>query len=199
MDPETQFRIGLVSASVFANEVNGEGGKRTVRSVTVERSYRPSCDILIQSKIPSFELNRQNIVYPRRQLGRSDSVTKLASVPAVTEAPGPDAKRRFVQFFSANLNGAKDIPLFCTIGKRRELTETRMHSNDALRVIKRRAIAAGVSPRICSHTFRATGIIEEMRNGGTLEKAAHASSKTTNVYNRVSDDVTLDEVERIII
>lgn len=29
--------------------------------------------------------------------------------------------------------------------------------------------------------------------------AAHASSKTTNLYNRTSDAVTLDEVERSII
>ena len=40
MAPEKQFRIGLVSASVFANEVNGEGGKRIVRSVNVQRRYR---------------------------------------------------------------------------------------------------------------------------------------------------------------
>jgi hypothetical protein len=42
-----------------------------------------------------------------------------------------------------------------------------------------------------------------MMAGGTLEKAqqmaAHASSKTTNLYNRTSDAVTLDEVERILI
>jgi len=78
-----------------------------------------------------------------------------------------------------------------------------MHRNDALRMIKRRAIAAGVSPHVCCHTFRATGITEYMRNGGTLEKAqqmaAHASSQTTNLYNRVADTVTLDEVERVLI
>ncbi|MEZ6055451.1 MAG: tyrosine-type recombinase/integrase [Planctomycetaceae bacterium] len=104
---------------------------------------------------------------------------------------------------AANLHGLKGIPLFCTIGRRRNLTETRMHRNDALRMIKRRAKQAEVSPRICCHTFRATGITEYMRNGGTLEKAqqmaAHASSKTTNMYNRVNDAVTLDEVERIVI
>lgn len=102
---------------------------------------------------------------------------------------------------AANLHGQKATPLFCTIGRRRELTETRMHRNDALRMIKRRALHAGVSHHICCHTFRATGITEYMRNGGTLEKAqemaAHASSKTTNLYNRVRDEVTLDEVERI--
>lgn len=104
---------------------------------------------------------------------------------------------------AANLHGLQGIPLFCTVGRRRHLTETRMDRNDALRMIKRRARQAGVSPRICCHTFRATGITEYMRNGGTLEKAqqmaAHASSKTTNMYNRVHDSVSLDEVERIVI
>ncbi len=81
-----------------------------------------------------------------------------------------------------------------------------MHRNDALRMIKRRAIAATDSPHICCHTFRATGITEYMRNGGTLERAqimaimaGHASSRTTNMYNRVTDTVTLDEVERVLI
>ncbi|MCB9952170.1 MAG: tyrosine-type recombinase/integrase [Planctomycetaceae bacterium] len=104
---------------------------------------------------------------------------------------------------AAQLRDLNGTPLFRTIGRRRELTETRMHRNDALRMIKRRAKQAGISPRICCHTFRATGITEYMRNGGTLEKAqqmaAHASSKTTNMYNRVNDAVSLDEVERIVI
>lgn len=38
--PEKTFRIGLVSASVFANEVDGEGGKRTIRNVNLQRRYR---------------------------------------------------------------------------------------------------------------------------------------------------------------
>lgn len=104
---------------------------------------------------------------------------------------------------AAMLHNMKGLPLFCSVGRRRELTEDRLHRNDALAMIKRRARKAGVSDRICCHTFRATGITEYMRNGGTLEKAqqmaAHASSKTTNMYNRVDDEVTLDEVERIVI
>ncbi len=78
-----------------------------------------------------------------------------------------------------------------------------MHRNDALRMVKRRAFAAGLSPHICCHSFRATGITEYMRNGGTLEKAqqmaAHASSRTTNLYNRLRDEVSLDEVEHVLI
>jgi hypothetical protein len=41
------------------------------------------------------------------------------------------------------------------------------------------------------------------KNGGTLEKAAmianHASTRTTQLYDRRSDEVSLDEVERILI
>ena len=53
------------------------------------------------------------------------------------------------------------------------------------------------------HTFRATGITAYLRNGGTLEKAAamanHASTRTTQLYDRRHDAVTLDEVERVLI
>ncbi len=38
--PETTFRLGNVSASVFVNEVDTDGGKRKFRSVNVQRSYR---------------------------------------------------------------------------------------------------------------------------------------------------------------
>ncbi len=41
------------------------------------------------------------------------------------------------------------------------------------------------------------------QNGGTLEKAqlmaAHASTRTTQLYDRRSEEVSLDEVERIVI
>ncbi len=104
---------------------------------------------------------------------------------------------------AAGLQAQRDTPLFRTISSRRELTENRMDRNDALRMIKRRAKRLGLPHRICCHTFRATGITEFMRAGGSLESAqkmaSHASSRTTNLYNRVNDEVTLDEVERIAI
>jgi hypothetical protein len=47
------------------------------------------------------------------------------------------------------------------------------------------------------------GIIACLKNGGTLEKAAamanHASTRTTQLYGRRRDEVSLDEVERIVI
>jgi hypothetical protein len=45
--------------------------------------------------------------------------------------------------------------------------------------------------------------VDHIKNGGTLEKAAaithHASSRTTQLYDRRHDEVSLDEVERILI
>ena len=50
---------------------------------------------------------------------------------------------------------------------------------------------------------RATGITASLENGGTLEKAAtianHASTRTTQLYDRRRNEVNLDEVERIAI
>ena len=40
MKPERVFRIGAISASVFVNEVDGEGGKRTVRNVNLQRRFK---------------------------------------------------------------------------------------------------------------------------------------------------------------
>lgn len=40
MKPEKVFRIGAVSASVFVNEVESEGGKRKLRNVNLQRRYR---------------------------------------------------------------------------------------------------------------------------------------------------------------
>ena len=70
-------------------------------------------------------------------------------------------------------------------------------------MIKRRAAAARVlPPSTCCHTFRATGITAYLSTGGTLEHAqqiaGHASPKTTKLYDRTADTVTVDEIERIV-
>lgn len=55
--------------------------------------------------------------------------------------------------------------------------------------------------RTSLHIFRATGITAYMLNGGTLEHAqqiaAHQSPRTTKLYDRTKDEISLDEVERI--
>ena len=74
---------------------------------------------------------------------------------------------------------------------------------DVWRMIRRRARDAGLDAEICCHTFRATGITAYLANGGTLRKrqpmAAHESPRTTKLYDRTGDEITLDEVERIVI
>lgn len=70
-------------------------------------------------------------------------------------------------------------------------------------MIRRRAAAAEIATKIGNHTFRATGITAYLKNGGTLEKAAamanHASTRTTQLYDRRRDELSLDEIERISI
>ena len=103
--------------------------------------------------------------------------------------------------------GIKDqlkSPLFRTAQKRvRELTNTSMTRVDAYKMVRRRAADADINAAIGNHTFRATGITAYLGNGGTLEKAqaiaAHSSPRTTKLYDRTSDSISLDEIERIII
>lgn len=94
-------------------------------------------------------------------------------------------------------------PLFRSFDRRRRLTDRRLSRREALAMIKRRARAAGIPDRIGCHTFRATGITAYLLNDGTLEHAqriaAHESPRTTKLYDRTSDEITLDEIERIII
>ena len=73
----------------------------------------------------------------------------------------------------------------------------------AYAMIGRRAAAAGIATKLGNHSFRATRITAYLKNGGTLEKAAamanHASTRTTQLYDRRRDELSLDEVERIVI
>jgi site-specific recombinase XerC len=113
------------------------------------------------------------------------------------------------EYLSAYLDGAglRDDPkgpLFRTIGRgTRLLTRTVLPQANAYAMIRRRAGAAGIETKLGNHSFRATGITAYLKNGGTLEKAAvmanHASTRTTQLYDRRRDEVSLDEVERIVI
>ena len=92
-------------------------------------------------------------------------------------------------------------PLFRTIGKTRKLTLTPLPQASAHAMVRKRAAAAGIKTKIGNHTFRATGITAYLKNGGTLEQAAHmanhSSTRTTQLYDRRRDEVNLDEVEKI--
>ncbi|MEX3945978.1 tyrosine-type recombinase/integrase [Paraburkholderia sp. BR10937] len=93
-------------------------------------------------------------------------------------------------------------PLFRTITRGTgQLSSTPLPQANAYAMVRRRAAAAGIGTKIGNHTFRATGITAYLKNGGTLENAAamanHASTRTTQLYDRRHDDVSLDEIERI--
>lgn len=97
----------------------------------------------------------------------------------------------------------KKSPLFRTMDGKQSLSPRAMHRTDALRMVKRRAVVAGLSVSTSNHTFRATGITTYLKNGGRVEVAqqiaGHESARTTGLYDRRDDEVSLDEVERIVI
>lgn len=116
---------------------------------------------------------------------------------------------RLEEFLDAYLEAVgrregKKQPLFYSAaGRTGLLTTNRMTRGDVYRMVKRRADAAGIATAIGCHTFRATGITNYLTNGGTLEKAQqlanHESARTTKLYDRREDSLSLDEVERISI
>jgi site-specific recombinase XerD len=94
--------------------------------------------------------------------------------------------------------------LFRTAGGRTgQLTERAMSQADVCRMIRRHAEGIALRTEIGCHSFRATDITEYLRNGGKLEVAQqmanHESARTTGLYDRRNDQVSLDEVERIVI
>jgi site-specific recombinase XerD len=102
----------------------------------------------------------------------------------------------------AGIAGDAEGPLFRTTGRKTGDAHS-MWQQDVYRMIQRRAAAAGIATKIGNHTFRATGITAYLKNKGLLEHAQtianHASPRTTKLYDRRSDEITLDEVEKIAI
>jgi len=119
------------------------------------------------------------------------------------EMPAHHTAIEYMEAYLAAL-GAEEGPLFRSINRRRNgYTERRLDRREALAMVKRRCKAAGLGERFTNHTFRATGITAYLENGGQLEHAqtmaAHSSPSTTRLYDRTDDEVSLDEVERIIL
>ena len=109
----------------------------------------------------------------------------------------------FLDAYLAALGHPMKGPLFRALTKERGFGGNRLSRVDAFRMVKRRAAAAGLGAAPNCHTFRATGITAYLLNGGSIEGAqaiaAHESPRTTKLYDRTSDEITLDEIERIAI
>lgn len=107
---------------------------------------------------------------------------------------------------------APEAPLFPTLSwthqleattepRARSLSHRPMTQAMAWEMLKRRASAAGIDTPLCNHSFRAAGITAYLSNGGTIERAAaiagHASTRTTQLYDRRPDHISLTEIDRI--
>jgi site-specific recombinase XerD len=94
----------------------------------------------------------------------------------------------YLTAYSCELRGHAKGPLFRTIARgTKQLSDTPLPQANAFAMVRQRA----------------TGITTYLKNGGTLQTAAtmanHSSTRTTQLYDRRPDDVTLDEVERVLI
>ena len=101
----------------------------------------------------------------------------------------------------AGIEGERGSPLWRSLTRTRELGERRMNRVDVFRMVKRRVKAAELGAAANCHTFRASGITAYLLNGGTLERAqaiaGHESPRTTQLYDRTADDITVEDIERI--
>jgi site-specific recombinase XerD len=120
------------------------------------------------------------------------------------EMPAHHKLEAFIDGYLAAAGIREDgkTPLFrSAIGKTGVLSDKPMNRIDAYRMVRRRAAEAGFKQKLGCHVFRATGITAYLEAGGTLENAqamaAHESPRTTKLYDRTGDEITLDEVERI--
>jgi integrase/recombinase XerD len=103
---------------------------------------------------------------------------------------------------TAGIERDRKGPLFrAAMGKTKKLGPGRMSRTDVWYMVRRRASDAGIETPIGCHTFRATGITDYLTNGGRIEvaqrMAGHANAKTTGLYDRRNDDISVGEVEKI--
>ena len=119
------------------------------------------------------------------------------------------AHHKLEEFMDAYIEAAgiaeeKKSPLFrAAIGRTGKLKETAWHRRNAYDAIRRRARQASIETAVCCHTFRGTGITNYLMNSGSLAEAqkmaAHTDCRTTKLYARRNEEISLDEIERITI
>ena len=103
---------------------------------------------------------------------------------------------------AAGIGEDRKGPLFrAAVGRTGKLSQRPMGRTDVWYMVRRRAADAGLETAIGCHTFRATGITDYLTNGGKLEiaqrMAGHSNAKTTGLYDRRNDDISVSEVERV--
>ena len=103
---------------------------------------------------------------------------------------------------AAGIGEDRKGPLFrAAVGRTGKLSNRAVGRTDVWYMVQRRAADAGLETEIGCHTFRATGITDYLTNGGKLEiaqrMAGHSNAKTTGLYDRRNDDISVSEVERV--
>ena len=122
------------------------------------------------------------------------------------EVPCHHNLEKYLREYIAAAN-IEEGPLFRTLrGRSGKLNEKRLHRTECLAMIKRRCRQAGIenAALLCNHTFRGTGITAYLKNEDSkLEHAqqiaGHSDPKTTLLYDRRAEEISLDEVEKISI
>ena len=119
----------------------------------------------------------------------------------VNELPCHHTLEQFLDESLAAAGIAADAegPLFRT-WRSGALQRRSLDQSSAHRMVRRRLRQAGIRSLAGNHSFRATGITNYLKNGGKLElaqqMAAHASPRTTSLYDRRGDEISLDEIEK---
>jgi integrase/recombinase XerD len=80
-----------------------------------------------------------------------------------------------------------------------QLNGERLHRTNAWQMVRRRAKAAGLTTEASNRAFRRHHRLPRERRyfGEGAPDGAHASTRTTQLYDRREDRVTLDEVVKI--
>ena len=123
---------------------------------------------------------------------------KLNKVPAHHKAA------EFVEQYiiAAGIKDERNTPLFRSLSHRgNAITGRAIDRKNVFHMIHRKIGKTGLPKEIGCHSFRGTGITNFLQHGGDIETAAriagHASTRTTQLYDRRNDIVNQGEIERI--
>lgn len=92
-----------------------------------------------------------------------------------------------------------DAPVFRAVeGRTGRFTNKRFDRRDAWAMVQKRIELSGLKARATCHSFRATGVTTYLENGGSLaiasSIAAHASPRTTELYDRRSRHIHAQDI-----
>ena len=94
-----------------------------------------------------------------------------------------------------------DPPFRAAIGRTGQFSERPMGRTNVWYMIQRRSSDSGLKTEIVCHALCGTGITDYLTSGGKLEiaqrMAGHSNAKTTRIYDRRNDEISVGEVERI--